>query len=553
MAVAIQSFIDCFVAETLLAMAGYFKFDWHLFQSTLADAPAMGIKSSDMKDVKAVERSSLSRSAKWMPPLLVLISAAWLFGMARLRPLDYDEFAQFHATWLVSQGLVPYADFHAVHPPFFWYLFAPVLRLLPEAFGSLLVLRLLNLLFSLGALAAAARLLLRRFKEPLEQGLALAALGVMALSPPAGQTLCEFRVDHLAAALVFFALSLLEGENENFPRRFAAGFLFSAAMALTAKMAAVPALAAALWGLDRLGKGGKDAAAFLGGLALGAATGLAAMAGVCLLAGADLQKLYEQVFAYHALFGKSFQPRHGLLEKILAHMRAWPLLAAVFGLGLWAVLRAVLRDGWRSHKAALALAGYALVQPAWVPFPHRQYIYTLYLAWALPLALFFAQLRRSGRPRAAWSLAALLLAAGLGREALFGHRLFGSGEARRQRDGGDALLALAPAGEPVAAQPPLHPVFRRDATFFWIYSVNQNGPDTEDVLWRMPAYADRFSYQGYLRELSARPPGLVVPPSLFAGKAYQRAVGDFLRERYPREYVVKQLGEVPVFVRKGAP
>gem|GEM_PF-4320239 len=37
---------------------------------------------------------------------------------------DHDEIEHLHASWLISQGMRPYADFFEAHQPLFWYLFS---------------------------------------------------------------------------------------------------------------------------------------------------------------------------------------------------------------------------------------------------------------------------------------------------------------------------------------------------------------------------------------------------------------------------------------------
>jgi hypothetical protein len=44
-----------------------------------------------------------------------------------------DNVEHIHATWLISQGKVPYRDFFQHHNPLIWYLFSPLFKLLPNA------------------------------------------------------------------------------------------------------------------------------------------------------------------------------------------------------------------------------------------------------------------------------------------------------------------------------------------------------------------------------------------------------------------------------------
>lgn len=63
--------------------------------------------------------------------VLVLLDLTWVMT----KPLDEDEVEHLHAAYLVSQGDRPYVDFWQSHPPLFWEMFAPVLRVFPESAG----------------------------------------------------------------------------------------------------------------------------------------------------------------------------------------------------------------------------------------------------------------------------------------------------------------------------------------------------------------------------------------------------------------------------------
>src|SRR3954465_12505184 len=41
---------------------------------------------------------------------------------------DHDEIEHLHAAWLVSQGERPFVDFHEIHHPTAYYVFAPLAR-----------------------------------------------------------------------------------------------------------------------------------------------------------------------------------------------------------------------------------------------------------------------------------------------------------------------------------------------------------------------------------------------------------------------------------------
>ncbi len=491
-------------------------------------------------------------AAGWrLPALLLLGAAAWLLVLAVFPPINYDELALVHFAWLIAQGLVPYQDFHAVHPPFFALLVSPLVRVLPEAFGSMVVLRLINVLASLAVLLLLARLLLARTDEPRERWLALAAVVVMVTHPGVWQALAEFRPDHLSAAITLGALGVATSDKGRPGHRyFIASALFTIAMMLNAKLILVPLFTALVLAIEE-GRRGLDA---LGGLLAGALAGSASSLAVTVLVGhlwgIDFRLLWQQVFVYHEYFRKTFTDSFGLAKGLRSQIKSqWGLPVVALFLGVIGMLAEARRGRWDRLRVPVILAAYVVVQPLWVPFPHKQYSYTIDLAWAAPLALGLAALQR-WRPRLMPASAVILVALSLVLAGVRTGRMVVRGGILSQMQLGNTLLALAPRGQPVAAVLPEHPIFRRDATFSWIYTDNPGGLDTEEVMAALPAYRGRFSRDGYLRELEANPPSLIVLHSPFAHADYRLAVKDFLasgRHRY-EEMVIEG---VHVFVRRG--
>ena len=490
-------------------------------------------------------------AAGWrLPALLLLGATAWLLVLAVFPPIDYDELALVHFAWLIAQGLVPYQDFHAVHPPFFALLVSPVVRVLPEAFGSMVILRLINVLASLAVLVFLARLLLARTEEPRERWLALAALVIMATHPGVWQALAEFRPDHLSAALTLAALGVAASDKGRpGSRYFIASALFTIAMALNAKLILVPLFTALVLAVEE-GRRGLDA---LGGLLAGALAGSASSLAVTVLVGhlwgIDFRLLWEQAFVYHEYFRQTFTDSFGLARGLRSQIKPqWGLPVVALFLGAIGMLAEARRGRWDRLRVPVILAAYAVIQPLWVPFPHKQYSYTIDLAWSAPLALGFAAVQR-WRPRAMPAVAATLLALSLILAGVRTGRIVARGGVLSQMQLGNTLLALAPPGQPVAAVLPVHPIFRRDATFSWIYTDNPGGLDTGEVMARMPRYRERFSHDGYLRQLRANPPSLIVLHSRYVHAEYRRAAADFLASEAHR-YAEVWVGQVRVFVRR---
>lgn len=497
--------------------------------------------------------SFLARAAvtEWRLPALLLSGAAvWLLMLAVFPPINYDELALVHFAWLISQGFVPYQDFHAVHPPFFALLLAPILRVLPDAFGSMIVLRVVNLVASLAVLVLLARLLLARTDEPRERRLALAAVVVMVMHPGVWQALAELRPDHLSAALTLAALGVATSdEGQPHTRYFGAGALFTIAMVFNAKLILIPVVAAFVLSIEE----GRRGLRALGGSLAGALTGVACALGLTWfvghLWGIDFRLLWEQVFVYHEYFRKSFTDSFGLAKGLQSQIKSqWGLPVVALFLGVIGMLAEARRGRWDRLRVPLILAAYAVAQPLWVPFSHKQYSYTIDLVWAAPLALGLAAVQR-WRPRLMPAAVAILLALSLVLAGVRTGRIVAGGGILSQVRLGNTLLALAPPGQPVAAVLPVHPIFRRDATFSWVYTDNPGGLDTGEVMARVPGYHERFSHDGYLRELKANRPSLIVLHSPFAHAKYRRAVADFLASE-PHRYEEVRINQVRIFIRR---
>lgn len=483
--------------------------------------------------------------------LLLAVAATGLFAATRWLRINYDEYANVHATWLVAQGGRPYADFQAMHAPFFWYLFAPVLSSLPQAFASILILRAANAAASLALILALGLLLTRAFSERESRLWALAALGIMVFQVPVVATLAQFRADHLSAAVLFFGMLLLHDETPSPRRAAAAGALLAVSLALGQKLILLEALfvaaLAAREGILRRRRLPRLAAAVgAGAAAAGVFLGL-----FCLAVGIHPTLMARAVFAlqYRLLSG---YPRFGLLFFLRDQILQAPLkLLAPLAFGLWGLWRS--RDGFLDRRwVALVFAAFALIQAAWVRFPFDQYGYAAYLCWAFPLALFFDQARLVCFRGGLLALTLALLSAdfvGL-RSAARDDCRFGE-ETRLQVALGDAMLKLAPAGQPVAAQPYCHPMFRRDSTYFWIYGASYAHPDMEEILRAMPAFARDFSYDGYRAQLEAHPPSLVATNPMFAGPDYLRAVRDYLAA-HTADYAELHSGGPRIFVRRAS-
>lgn len=61
-----------------------------------------------------------------------------------------DEFEHVHSAWYIIQEYLPYTDFFQHHHPLFWYLIAPIILIFGESVKSLIIIRLIMFLMTLG-------------------------------------------------------------------------------------------------------------------------------------------------------------------------------------------------------------------------------------------------------------------------------------------------------------------------------------------------------------------------------------------------------------------
>ncbi|MBI4678201.1 MAG: hypothetical protein HY748_11520 [Elusimicrobia bacterium] len=315
------------------------------------------------------DQPASSRLAIVLAGLFLLAAGLYLMQAAGLLPLDYDEYEHAHSAWAVSQGLVPYEDFHQVHPPFFWFAFSPVMRLIPQDFESLLTLRRLEAVVSLAVLG----LLLAAVGSELGglggTAAAAAALAVMFLQPSTVQAMAEFRIGRFSLALTLMGVIVL-GRGRDGPapwkRWLASGFMFSVAAAFDSKRILLPAAAVLVHLAVSRRLGPRACGKLLAAVGCGAAAGIGLMACWALLQGVDLGRMTEQVFIYNGMVMREFSQQVSLAGEILEHARRQYLIVGVF----------------------LLCGMAALGQTVFVAYPFKQYVAPVYLAWAGPMALF---------------------------------------------------------------------------------------------------------------------------------------------------------------------
>lgn len=398
--------------------------------------------------------------------LAALVILALLVRHAFVGFFDHDEVEHLHAAWLVAQGDRPFVDFFEAHQPSLWYLLAP----LTTAFAPDNLVtggRLLMLLFALATLAAVFRT-------------ARAISG----SAPAG----AFATLLLPATWVF-ARTVME-VRPDVPQICFLAWSMERFVAWSRHPRWQPALACGLAGGIAIAFLHK-AVVLLPGLALGALLAFAArprMPTRTLLAslGAALAGLTLPVAAmYGAMWAAGMLPAYRFLAlrfmaaiqtgtRLELHFSPLSSLASVFvnspGLflagipGLLLGLRR-LRDPAVAAVLATLVATLALVATSRMPF--KQFFLPVWTSLAILASLFLARLetmRGQGPARLVAHVPAVLVIVSLGLGAA---GLWVSPTNRVHKAVAARLVALTAPDEPVFAQPPWHPIARRDAGFLW--------------------------------------------------------------------------------------
>lgn len=353
--------------------------------------------------------------------VLAVLAGAGLATFARVHDLalhrhfTIDEWQYGHATWLVSQGELPYRDFYEHHVPLSYVVHAPLLG--GEAPFSERALRMRRIVF--GWMAATATLLLAATlaatREP--------AWGLLAAFVPFGfgfglLSAVDYRADNFSAFLTVAALALLWANRRPARRApsLAAGVLLGSALWTTQKAATVVGGLALVFGLlevlSRRRKNPSWISAPLPLLAGLVATGAVGLGGLA-VAGV-LPEAFE-ITVLHALAHEGAHPPVSVSRFLLPFLAETP--ASTAALVASALLGVASRHGrfwWVPLGVALATSGLlraqfpynfvlaglllvltALAGFAWlverVPLPQRLATWRPYL-WLLPLLVLPDQL-----------------------------------------------------------------------------------------------------------------------------------------------------------------
>lgn len=483
--------------------------------------------------------------------ILFGLMAIVLIVTARTRLIDYDEFLHVHSLWLVAQGKIPYTDFLAVHPPYFWYLYKPLFTLLPKTFEIILTLRMVNLGFSLLSLLFLWCLSYRFINGKNSALAAGAAMLVIFFQPGVVESLVEFRMDQIATAILLGALLLYEQESRQTPVWiFLSGVLIAMALVMNTKLILIPALVIGIELaplLRRQNINAKKIALAFGGLLVG----LSGMGAFLLLQRINLSEAFRCVYVYHSLVAQEFGREASLAELMLQINQAQfylPCLLLVVGIA--ALIVCGRRAGAAKIKYALAFALFGVIQTLIVPFPFKHYASTVFLLWAVPLALAFDCMLFWNTRRSAKGFVLMLTVAAT---ALGVGRLVQEKRAsmiETQRSMSALMLNLVPPNTSLIGIMTLHPLFRDDAAFVFFSTLTPKDPKLVKIFHRMSPQDARFTYDGLLQQIRANKPSLVIQTDIFQDPPLFAAVGTYLREESANYALMQSDEHSRIFKRK---
>ena len=388
---------------------------------------------------------------------------ALLLVHAAISGCDHDEVQHLHGAWLVSQGKVPFRDFLEQRHPVIYYALAPAVRSFEGSPRALIfAVRALDLMLLVASLAVFLRLVrpLVRDRDVLWPVLLLLGCFFFARNS------MEVRPDPWMSLSCLLALwqwaSYLRGGK--LWNAALAGLCVGIAIAILQKafafagLLAIGTIPAALGGRERLVRAARG-----GGVAIAAA--LVPLAVLVLLV--RRAGIWSDFVFWNYTFNRFYY---------LATQYEGPSAAAVVGIsvgedallwiggfaGLWLTFRRFrqLADQPEIALSAAVVIGIlaSLFQSRW-PFSHN----LLLLQPCLAL-LAVGPLERAveaPRTRTAVLVVLTLLTVKVGVMSLV------YTEGGRSAEVQQRLLAVTGPGDPLAVTPPYHPIFRRDAFFFW--------------------------------------------------------------------------------------
>lgn len=471
---------------------------------------------------------------------------AWAAGISNAL-FDYDELEHARAIWLIQTGLRPFRDFFECHPPYLWYPLALLTRPFGETYRVLFVLRILaavgHILFFV-ALAKNVSLSFRQLptpRKPTLSGFAL-PLALVAGAPDTIRYLLEFRIDAWPNALLIWAIYRYRRRKHDagdtgrdaLARAVELGILGTLAVLCSPKLALILplfTLADLLVG-QRRGK-------MIAGLGVGGIVALTTGALLIVLLGHNPARIYQMIMTYHSILN-----REGGFPGIWAGLRSQPTLLVVIAASVIAFLT-VVRRRVMAFPFEMTVVVFLVLQVGLVAFWYKQYTAPWFLMGMALIPWLNVLLERVPPARTVVMTAALIYA-GLGVGQAMA-QFWSNEEAKTQLRAFQVMESMVPRDAIVAAPLEWMPLFRRGPFYHQVTSFAPSGWETGRIMKRIEPNSDRFEVAGYVRELQARPPKLIVLDGTWSAEQKQ-ALDTFVASAAGAYQSMNILG-VPALIR----
>ncbi len=524
-------------------------------------------------------RESTLDSLTFRAAVLSAVLAAVILVVHALTHVPFfDEALRVHYLWLLSTGLESNVDFFAPHPMAGFLAMLPLMRFLPESPSAILPLRIVSILLASG-IGALFALHSRRVANDWIPGLLSFLLVVTA--PALGVYHSEYSVDHLSALAAFGAIYLFFSDPA--PRNVAVAAALSVVSVAIMPKYPLPLIFGLSGYMACCCREKRRMSRVLVAAALGIALG-----GVAVLllfhwggesVARNIRYSFLLQFRYAVLEGR-FLSGAPAFDPTLFYAGAFMLENPVAGIAMVLGISGWLAFAWRS-RSRLVLGGVgvlcgvmasALVTKSF----KEEYLSPVLLCLAFFLPFAFVSLSFSPEVKRA---ARLLLAVGalvtLVAESGTVLREFGEtplnvrgATPTHLRLAGDIgvvrvpswprfaakyerLLELVPRNERVVAVWPIHPMFRRDATFITFDEI----PSHSVALPEGDPLKRAFDPDLFKATLEAAPPALIALSWLEANypPGWSRVAEKFLSSHEGVYSLLKEEfspGMGPVYIRK---
>jgi hypothetical protein len=409
-------------------------------------------------------RGVVNSARPMLRPSIVRIAIALAFAFLLVHAwrsgCDHDEIEHLHDAWLVSQGQVPFVDFVEVHHPTVFYLLAPLARALAPSPRALVFAARAAYLALLALALIAFRAVAARTTEDRRAAWApLVLLGCFFFA----RNSMEVRSDPWMSAFLIAAFCCWTRYLTDGGARWAAlaGFAIGCGTAFSQKtvpfagLMAIGTLIAVARDRARWGRTARGA----GLVAVCAAIPIVAFVVAIRRAGYwDEFAFWNYAFNRYLNLQDSRHVGPAFLATVGASAGEAPLLWAG---GLSGVVLAIRRPRLETTIAAVvAVGGLFALFLSNLPWSHDLLVIQVFLALLAVPAVDLAL--QSVRWRAATAALVLLMVVKTAAVSTFYTEIPDAPGVQKA-----ALAATSPA-EAVAMPPPYHPIFRKDAFYFWV-------------------------------------------------------------------------------------